>query len=222
MDKAEEDATVMRELLAGLGLAPSWSYRNGKNNLVLLSKKKPLSGTVKMVGAIGLAIMVGIILNLLPDGIRVGVNDYFLTPVTNAIIGLLSAISGPLVFLSVLGSICSMGNMETLGKIGSKAIKVILLYMTVIGVCMTAFGSLFYHIEKGKPMFPDNVLFPNQSEDFELAKLKVTDVATGHQTKAIVSAVRGHLFCIEFSHTPRDLRGAKDLKIEIEYLANPI
>ena len=71
-------------------------------------------------------------------------------------------------------------------------------------------------------MFPDNVLFPNQSEDFELAKLKVTDVATGHQTKAIVSAVRGHLFCIEFSHTPRDLRGAKDLKIEIEYLANPL
>jgi hypothetical protein len=80
----------------------------------------------------------------------------------------------------------------------------------------------FYHIEKGKPMFPDIALFPNQSEEFELAKLKVTDVATGHQTKAIVSVVRGHLFCIEFSHTPRDLRGAKDLKIEIEYLANPL
>lgn len=31
----------------------------------------------------------------------------------------------------------------------------------------------FYHIEKGKPMFPDIALFPNQSEEFELAKLKV-------------------------------------------------
>ena len=149
MDKAEEDATVMRELLSGLGLAPSWSYKNGKNNIVLLSKKKPLSGTVKTVGAIVLAVIAGIILNILPDGIRIGVNDYFLTPVTNAFIGLLSAISVPLIFLSVLGSICSMGNMETLGKIGSKAIKVILLYMTVIGAFMTAFGSLFYHIEKG-------------------------------------------------------------------------
>ena len=149
MDKSEEDTTVMWELLAGLGLAPAWSYRNGKNTIVLISKKKPLSGTVKMVGAIVLAVIAGILLNLLPDGLRTGVNDYFLIPATNAFIGLLSAISGPLVFLSVLGSICSMGNMETLGKIGSKAIKVILLYMMVIGAFMTAFGSLFYHIEKG-------------------------------------------------------------------------
>lgn len=149
MDKAEEDAIVMRELLARLGLAPAWSYKNGKNYIVLLSKKKPLSGTVKMVGAIVLAVIAGIILNLLPDGIRIGANDYLLTPVTNAFIGLLSAVSGPLIFLSVLGSICSMGNMETLGKIGGKAIKVILLYMTVIGAFMTAFGSLFYNVEKG-------------------------------------------------------------------------
>lgn len=149
IEKAEEDATVMRKLLAGLGLAPTWSYTNGKNSIVLLSKKKPLSGTVKTVGAIVLAVISGIILNLLPDVIRTGANDYFLTPITNAFIGLLSAISGPLIFLSVLGSICSMGNMETLGKIGSKAIKVILLYMTIIGAFMTAFGSLFYHIEKG-------------------------------------------------------------------------
>ena len=116
MEKAEEDETLMRELLAGLGLAPTWSYKHGKNNIVLLAKKKPLSGTVKMVGAMGLAIIAGIILNLLPDGIRIGANDYVLTPVMNAFMGLLSAISGPLVFLSVLGSICSMGNMETLGK----------------------------------------------------------------------------------------------------------
>ena len=72
-----------------------------------------------------------------------------LSPVTNAFMGLISAVSGPLIFLSVLGSICSMGNMETLGKIGSKTIKVILLYMTVIAVLMTAFGCLFYHIEMG-------------------------------------------------------------------------
>lgn len=80
----------------------------------------------------------------------------------------------------------------------------------------------FYHIEKGKPTFPDTALFPNRAEEFELAKLKITDMATGHQTKAIVSAVRGRIFCIEFSHTPRDLRGANDLKIEIEYLATPL
>lgn len=149
MAKAEDDATVIRELLAGLGLAPTWSHRKGKNNIVLLAKKKPLSGTVKMVGAIVLAVIAGMLLNFLPDGIRTGANDFILTPVMNAFMGLLSAISGPLVFLSVLGSICSMGNMETLGKIGSKTIKVILLYMTVISALMTVLGSLFFHVEMG-------------------------------------------------------------------------
>ncbi len=147
--KNSDEGDVIQGLLAGIGLAPTWNYKNGKNYIVFIPKKKPLSGTAKMVGAIGLAVICGIILNLLPDGIRAGANDYVLTPVTNAFVGLISAVSGPLIFLSVLGSICSMGNMETLGKIGSKTIKVILLYMTVIAVLMTAFGCLFYHIEMG-------------------------------------------------------------------------
>lgn len=142
-----EESDVMQGLLAGIGLAPTWSYKRGTNRVVFLSRKKPLSGTIKMVIAIGLAMAAGTLLNLLPDGIRAGVNDYVLTPVTDAFMGLISAVAVPLIFLSVLGSICSMGNMETLGKIGSKTIQVIGLYMAIIGGCMTALGSLFYHVE---------------------------------------------------------------------------
>jgi Na+/H+-dicarboxylate symporter len=42
-----------------------------------------------------------------------------------------------------------MGNMETLGKIGTKTMKVIFLYMLVIGTLMTALGSLLYRVEWG-------------------------------------------------------------------------
>ena len=150
LSKEGENADVMRELLAGLGLAPIWRYKNGKNSIVFLSKKKPLSATVKMVGAMLLAIVSGVLLTLLPDNVSSGINSYLLTPVTDAIIGLISAVSVPLIFFSVLGSICSMGNMETLGKIGSKTIKIILFYMLVIGIGITALGSLFYHVEWGE------------------------------------------------------------------------
>ncbi|MBR5316581.1 MAG: cation:dicarboxylase symporter family transporter [Lachnospiraceae bacterium] len=146
--EGEED-DVIQGLLAGIGLAPVWNYKKGKNHVVFTPKKKPLSGTIKMIMAIGLAVIAGIVLNLLPDGVREGVNEYLLTPLTNAFMGLLSAVSAPLVFLSVLGSICSMGNMETLGKIGSKTIKTIFLYMTIIGVLMTAIGSQFYQVGLG-------------------------------------------------------------------------
>ena len=145
----DEEENVIHGILAGIGLAPSYGYRNGKNHVIFIPKKKPLSSTVKMGAAIGLAIIAGILLNLLPDGIRAGVNEYLLTPVTDTFMGLISAVSVPLIFLSVLGSICSMGNMETLGKIGSKTIKVILLYMTLISVFMTALGSLFFHVQWG-------------------------------------------------------------------------
>jgi len=80
----------------------------------------------------------------------------------------------------------------------------------------------FYHMEKGKPTFPDSALFPNRAEELEMARVHLTDVVTGHQTKATVSLVKGRLFCIEFSHTPRDLSGSGDLKIEIEQLKNPV
>ena len=144
--KNNDESDVIQGLMAGIGLAPTHSYKNGKNNIVFILKKKPLSGTVKMLSAIALAVVVGAILNLLPEGIRTGVNRYVLTPVTDAFTGLISAVSGPLIFLSVLGSICSMGNMETIGKIGGRAIKVILLYMMVIAVFMVAFLCLFYHV----------------------------------------------------------------------------
>ena len=80
----------------------------------------------------------------------------------------------------------------------------------------------FYHIESGRPVFPHEKLFPNQSDELELAKLHLTDVDTGHQSDAVVSLVKGHLFSIEFSHTPRDLRGSTNLKIELQTLADPM
>ncbi|MBR5259650.1 MAG: cation:dicarboxylase symporter family transporter [Eggerthellaceae bacterium] len=149
LDKEGDEDDVIRGLLAGMGLAPTWSYKGGKNHVIFTPKKKPLSGTVKMVVAIALAIVAGALLSLLPNEIRMGANDYVLTPVTDAFMGLISAVSVPLIFFSVLGSICSMGNMQTLGKIGSKTIKTILLHAALISVFMVALGSMFYTVQWG-------------------------------------------------------------------------
>lgn len=150
LSKDDEEADLIQGLLAGIGLAPTWSYKKGRNYVAFIPKKRQMSGTVKMVVAIGLAIVCGLVLNYMPEGISAGINDLVLTPVTDALLGLISAISGPLIFFSVLGSICSMGNMETLGKIGGQTIRIILLYMTVISALMTAVGCVFYHVGWGR------------------------------------------------------------------------
>ena len=149
LQKEGEEDEVIRGLLASIGLAPAWCYKNKKNHILFTAKKQPLSGTTKMILAFILAIFAGMGLNLLPGTIRGSINDYMLTPVTDTFLGLISAVAGPLIFLSVLGSICSMGNMETLGKIGSRTIKTILLYMTVIACFMIAISFLFYPVQWG-------------------------------------------------------------------------
>lgn len=143
---SEED-NLLHNLLAGLGLAPSWSYKKNKNYVVFTLKKKPLSGTVKMGIAILLALAAGFLLTGIPERVSVGLNEYLLTPVSDGIMGLIGAVAAPLIFFSVLGSICSMGSMETLGRIGSKTVKVILVYITLIGIVMTAVGCLFFPVE---------------------------------------------------------------------------
>ena len=146
-DGADDD--IIRNLLAGIGLAPTWNYKNGQNQIIFTQKRNSVSGTAKMVAAIALAIVTGLLLNLLPSEIRTAANNYLLTPATNAFTGLISAVSGPLIFLSVLGSICSMGNLETLGKIGSKTFKALFFNMALVSIPLTALASLFYRVEWG-------------------------------------------------------------------------
>jgi len=149
LELENDDRALINGLLAGIGLAPSYIYKNGKNYTVFTPKKKPMSGTVKMLVAIALSVISGLLLTLLPDEARSNLSEHLLTPVTDLFFGAIAAVSGPFIFLSVLGSISSMGNTETLGKIGKKMIGAILGYMTVAGLALTLIATLFYKVTLG-------------------------------------------------------------------------
>ena len=108
-----------------------------------------MPGTIKMFVAIVLSVITGLLLNLLPEGARTSLSENFLSPVADLFFGAVAAVSGPFIFLSVLGSICSMGNTETLGKIGKKTIGAIFCYMTVVGLGLTIIATLFYKVTLG-------------------------------------------------------------------------
>ena len=67
LEKEGDDGALINGLLAGIGLAATYSYKNGKNYIVFTPKKKPMSSTVKMFVAIALSVIVGLSLTLLPD-----------------------------------------------------------------------------------------------------------------------------------------------------------
>lgn len=149
LDKGESEQVLINSLLAEMGMAPVWSYKNGRNHMVFIPKKKPVSQTCRMLIAILMAVVAGSLISILPENIGKPVSELLLTPLGEKFIGLISAVSGPFIFLSILGSICSMGNIETFGRVGRKTVSVIFVYLMLSGLVCTGICLLFYNVSPG-------------------------------------------------------------------------
>jgi Na+/H+-dicarboxylate symporter len=137
--------TWTKQILAGLGLAPSWRYHNGVNEITLQAPRSGIKQETLLVIAVAAAVILGAAGSYIPDGIRDGVAAYLLTPVSNLFLNLLGTFSGILVFLSVLCGVCGIGNAADFSKKGK---YVMLHYLGRTAVCGLILGALtlpFYH-----------------------------------------------------------------------------
>lgn len=149
LDKNESEQGLINNFIAGMGIAPVWSYRNGRNHMVFMPNKKPVSQTSRMFIAIVMAMLAGFLISRLPDNLGNSVSELILTPLSEKFIALISAVSCPFIFLSILGSICSMGNIETLDRIGRKTVSAIFVYLGLISLGATGISLLFYNVSPG-------------------------------------------------------------------------
>lgn len=109
-----------KRLLADLGLAPTYSYHRGVNQVWLKLKRKKISPLVQILCAAALAAVVGLAgLALLPQQVA-AISQLLLQPVRSTLLGLLSAVAVPMIFLSVLLGVCGSGDAATFGKIGNR------------------------------------------------------------------------------------------------------
>lgn len=163
-------------LLSRIGLSPSYSYAKGKNACRFELKAPSMNPVHKLLATIILAIVCGLLGLLLPEGVRTSLATEGLTRLSDSFYGLLSMISGPLVFLSVLMGICGIGDTATLGGIGKKLI----LGFAGLSCAGTAFAcgayALVFHLRPAAGaaassglldmadmvlgMIPDNILNP--------------------------------------------------------------
>ena len=144
---ADDDGggTILNNLLSNFGLAPTWRYKNGKNIITFTAKKQKKLSQILQIGiAILAAIVFGGLCLILPDSVSTFITSDLVTPVFNTFMGLLSAISGPIIFLSVVWGICGIGDMATFGKIGKKMIGRFLLVSVIVGAAMTALFALMF------------------------------------------------------------------------------
>ena len=137
-----EESAIMKGILSGMGEIPTWQFKNGVNYLTFTLKKKKLSPAVSLLAAVALALFCGMVSSFLPEKTVNFLSEEIITPVFDTFMGLLSAVSGPLIFLSVAGGIYNIGDIATLGKVGKRMISRF-LWMTLILGNRAAIVSLF-------------------------------------------------------------------------------
>ena len=130
----EEGDELLRGILAGMGIAPVWRYRNGVNLVMFLPGKRRPSQIRRLAVSVAAAILCGGLCSLLPETVREGLSGQIVSPLFSTFMGLLTAIAGPMIFLSVTWGVCSIGDTATLSKIGKRMVSRFLLMSFVLTI----------------------------------------------------------------------------------------
>lgn len=146
LSQEETGSEVLRGLLAGMGAAPSWQYKNGVNLVSFTPPRKKPSQVLTLLASILLAVVCGLLGLLLPEGARIFLSQDLVSPLFNTFMGLLTAVAGPMIFLSVTWGIYSIGDTATLGRIGSKMIGRFLVISLLAGVGMLGLFLPFFSL----------------------------------------------------------------------------
>lgn len=143
---ADEDAQgtlFSRRLLSQAGLALDYSYKGGRNCLICCPPQKAHIGQMAgLVIAILSALCLGGVMRVLPEEVKniaLGITE----PVFNTILGILRAISSPMIFLAVCWGIISMGDLATVGKIGKKLMIRMVISTFAVGTVFILLASPF-------------------------------------------------------------------------------
>lgn len=145
-EEGQEYSDVLHAVLVSMGIAPSWQYKNGENIITFTPEVHKRSQLAMLVLSVFLAVAIGFSSLLLSQEKRLAISALLLSPLLDTFMGLLSAVSGPMIFLSVVIGICSIGDTAMLGRIGKKMISHFigksLLIAFVIGLAFSPFFDI--------------------------------------------------------------------------------
>ena len=138
------------ELLGTIGLMPVFRYISGCN-IVQIPLKRPNNnpGVNLLFWTLAGAILGAIVDLLFPADIKLAFTHTVLTPLQNAFIRTLNAVSAPVMFLSVLTTTFAVGSMSLSGRNGMRMIRRFLLYSTAITAAAMPVCWQFFDLSVG-------------------------------------------------------------------------
>ncbi len=148
-EQDEPNSGALTGMMAQMGLAPLWQYKDGTNRILFTPKRKKRSLMGSLAAALVLAVVLGYLCRFLPEAARLALSDKLVSPLFDTFMGLLTAISGPMIFLSVTWGICCMGDVTSFGRIGKRMIAMFILLTVVLTTLSGAAILPFFPIAAG-------------------------------------------------------------------------
>lgn len=174
-EHSSDEDDVMRSAMTRMGKMPRWRYRRSANEIVFTAAKKRLPDWSMLFIAIASACILGFIVRMLPEPVGMLLHDGIIGPLISTFLGFLNAVAGPMIFLSVVWGINSIGDAATFSEVGkhlSLKFGEYLLLMTTAGalVCIPVFTLKYGNSQGGSDfsslyqmvldIIPDNLFTP--------------------------------------------------------------
>ena len=148
--KGDEAGIWASDLLSAIGLVPVYRYVSGCNIVQVPLKRPHRNPGVTLL----LCTLAGAILGILLDlafsaDLKLLITSTILTPLQDAFIRVLNAVSAPVMFLSVLTTVCGVGSISVTGKFGKRMVARFLLYSTLFTVVTLFLCQFFFAVPVG-------------------------------------------------------------------------
>ena len=181
--KGDEAGIWASDLLSAIGLVPVFRYVSGCNIVQVPLKRPHRNPGVTLLLCTLAGAFLGILLDLaFSADPKFLITSTVLTPLQDAFIRVLNAVSAPVMFLSVLTTVCGVGSISVTGKFGKRMVARFLLYSTLFTVVTLFLCQLFFSVPVGNAaisqgevsgvleffldVFPGDILSPFIEGDF--------------------------------------------------------
>ena len=144
-----DEDDFMRKAMVRMGKAPQWQYRRRANEVMFTSVRRTAPDWLKLLTAIVSAVVLGLLTKLSPESVRVVLQHGIIEPLINTFLGFLNAVAGPMIFLSVVWGIYSIGDATTFSDIGKKLLQKFGLFLCVTTIICVILSMPFFTLNFG-------------------------------------------------------------------------
>ncbi|MBE6015779.1 MAG: dicarboxylate/amino acid:cation symporter [Lachnospiraceae bacterium] len=148
-DYTSEEDRFMQMALVRMGRLPKWSYRRGANVIVFEPQKITRPEWMVLLISIVAAILCGTFLRFLPGDVSAVLLTDIISPLLNCFLGFLNAVAGPMIFLSVVWGIYSIGDTATFSVMGKRLGIRFAIYLCLVTIVVALVSMPFAGMNSG-------------------------------------------------------------------------